>query len=188
MDLPKTNDHKGEIEKLHVSIPVNGIYSFFQFSNHGKIQKLLHAIKYHSKPSLCKSIGIWYGKELLEVLLNESIDLIIPVPLHPRRLKERGYNQSAEFGKGLSESLSVPFNQTCVERVRYTSTQTRKSKVNRIANMTEVFKVVDQSKLENKRIILVDDVITTGATITSLGERVLQAGAQTLFFVSIARA
>jgi len=135
------------------------------YTKKGRIQKVLHCIKYQNNKELAGLIGKWYGDELKENSIITLADYIIPVPLHPKKFKQRGFNQSEEFAKSLSDSLAIPILTSCLIRNTYTVTQTRKNKYARWENVEDVFEIINGLGLKNKHIILVDDVITTGATI-----------------------
>jgi ComF family protein len=144
----------------------NLVMSFLRFTKKGISQSLLHQLKYKNKPEIGTELGRIYGSILHSVNLQNNWDEITPVPLHYLKQKRRGYNQSEQFANGLSESLGIPVNIS-LERVQFTETQTRKSRIERIENVSEVFAVKRDSKLAGKRILLVDDVMTTGATLVS---------------------
>jgi len=192
LDLPVTNSHhysdSVQFQTINNHLNVQGVYSFLEFTTHGNIQKLLHAIKYQNKPELAYQIGEWYGADLKNSGKTEGVNAIIPVPLHPRRLRERGYNQSAAFGRGLASALQTDVIDNCVLRQKHTQTQTKKSRVERIENMKDVFLVTNSGLVENKNVMLVDDVITTGATMIAIGELLLAAQVKSIVFVTIARA
>ncbi len=107
--------------------------------------------------------------------LYKSITCIIPVPLHPKRLRERGYNQAEVIAKGLAESMGVPVITDVLLRNVYTQTQTKKTRIERLKNMLGVFAVSNSEKVSNGHILLVDDVITTGATLETCAQTLLEA-------------
>jgi ComF family protein len=144
----------------------NLVMSFLRFTKKGISQSLLHQLKYRNRPEIGAELGRIYGSILHSVNLQNNWDEITPVPLHPLKQKRRGYNQSEQFANGLSESLGIPVNIS-LERVLFTETQTRKSRIERIENVSEVFAVKRETQLAGKRILLVDDVMTTGATLVS---------------------
>jgi ComF family protein len=169
LNLPKSNFHKeadNELERVfHGRIPILKAGSFYLFEKSGKVQQLLHSIKYKGNEDLARQVGMWYGKALENDPVFSESDYIIPVPLHEKKKKQRGFNQSEEFAKGLSETLNIPLNTKALFRTEFTSTQTRKQKFERWENVKDIFELTDHALLSGKRIILVDDVITTGATI-----------------------
>lgn len=173
------------ISKRFSSYPeVMGIHSFLVFTKKGSVQQLIYALKYRNK----KEIGVLLGK--MFALENERIqaDIILPVPLHRKREKERGYNQSKLFSEGISEIWEVPLEDELLIRTQYTVTQTGKSKEERGINMSGVFAVSDPERLKGKSVILTDDVMTTGATLESCLETIVEAGCKQVYIITIAAA
>jgi len=138
--------------------------SFLLFQKKGSVQKLLHALKYRSKPEVGHLLGKWYGQDLKKNRSFIDCDLIIPVPLHKKRLRKRGYNQSEFIARGLAEELNIPVLNEVLLKKRFTETQTFKSRAERWENTLRSFEINNEELIKNKRILLVDDVITTGAT------------------------
>jgi ComF family protein len=124
----------------------------------------------------------------METGFNKRFDLIIPIPLHHSRKRRRGYNQSAKFAEGLSDSLQIPWDENIVERKIKTATQTRKTKIERWENVKDVFQIKEPDKIIDRRILLVDDVITTGATLEACGHQLLNHGCSELSIACIAEA
>jgi ComF family protein len=129
------------------------------------VQSLLHAIKYKGNKQLATLLGNWFGNYLRDEKKLMQVDFLLPVPLHEKKLKQRGYNQSEEFAIGLSQKLDVETNTSLLIRKAFTNTQTKKSKYERWENVEHMFEVTDIGALKNKPVVLIDDVITTGATI-----------------------
>lgn len=169
LNLPKSNYQKNNQNELSQTfagrVPLENSLSFYLFEKSGKVQKLLHAIKYQNQKELAHFIGELYATDLKKETTLESIDVIIPIPLHERKLKLRGFNQSEWFAKGLAKILEKPLDIISFERVQETSTQTKKKKYQRWENVEGIFNLKDETSLINKHVLLVDDVITTGATI-----------------------
>ena len=192
LQMPQTNYHldPDNVLKKRMAgrIPVEHVMALFKFSKNGRVQGILHALKYKGQPDLGVLLGHVYGERLRTSPCFKSFDLIIPVPLHPTRLRRRGYNQSAKFDEGLSVEMGIPFSDSFIERKIRTETQTRKSKLNRWQNVDEVFGVTNPDEVENRRILLVDDVITTGATLEACGSQLLKAGCSNLSIACIAEA
>ncbi|MEB2773984.1 ComF family protein [Algoriphagus sp. D3-2-R+10] len=159
--------------------------AYLKFTKGGNSQKLLHQLKYRNKPQLAQELGSLYGKILQDTGLGNHWDIVVPVPLHPLKQRRRGYNQSEYFGIGLSESLSVKLESRLTRR-KFTETQTQKSRLQRMDNMDEVFEVSTQSSITNKSILLVDDVMTTGATLCACANVLLANGAKNVDLVTIA--
>lgn len=188
--LPKTSYHIMPYEndltdKIKGLSKVGMAMSFLRFTKEGESQKILHLLKYRNKPEIGLKLGRLYARELSEAGLSGSWDTIIPVPLHALKLQRRGYNQSEEFAKGISEGLNLPVNNF-LERRKFTETQTKKSRIQRMENVEEVFTLVPNTSISGLRILLVDDVITTGATLCSCANVLLANGAKTVDLATIA--
>ena len=168
-EIPLTNFHnnpKNEaISKFYGRVPIEFAAALFHFQKKGIVQEMIHKLKYKGHEEIGKMIGLWYAEELKNVAQIKQIDFIIPVPLHPRKLKQRGYNQVTTFGKSLSESLDIPYNDSVLVRKVYSKTQTKKSLLKRSELNTEVFDVVFDETMNGKHFLLIDDIITTGATL-----------------------
>lgn len=179
--LPRTNFHllkQSPLEKIFWGrIPVEGIWAYLRYTKGGKVQSMLHALKYRGNQSLGILLGQWFGHELKRAQCLPHFDCIIPVPLHPERLSTRGYNQSERIAEGLSKTLNIPYRTDLLIRVRSTSTQTKKSRYHRWENVSTVFQTPKPELLQSLRILLVDDVITTGATLEAASQPILQANA-----------
>ena len=137
---------------------------------------------------LFRSVGAWYAQYLKDCKEIASADVIIPVPLHPKKKKQRGFNQSEEFAKGLSKEFNIPINTTNLIRNQFTETQTRKTKFARWENVEGKFELKDPKELDGKTIILVDDVITTGATIDACYQALSKATGIKISVLSLAYA
>jgi ComF family protein len=178
LQLPKTNYHLADTnpikEKLFGRLPVEHALAFLKFRKTGIVQHLLHELKYNNHPEIGVLLGRIFGRELKQNQIDQ-FDLIIPVPLHRSRKRKRGYNQSAKFAEGLSQSLGIPWDESISLRTSSTATQTKKNRVERWDNVKDVF-AVHQDKVRGKRILLVDDVITTGATIEACGHHLTNHG------------
>lgn len=192
LELPKTRYHE-QIEnsiksRLSGRIPLIYAMAFLKFRKTGVVQHLLHQLKYNNHPEVGERLGKLYGKDLVEAGFEKKFDLIIPVPLHQSRKRRRGYNQSEKFAEGLSHLLQIPCDEKIVERKIKTATQTRKSKIERWENVKDVFQIKQPEKVMGKRVLLVDDVITTGATLEACGQQLLNCGCTELSIACIAEA
>ncbi len=169
INLPKSNYHHQLNHELSFvfagRIPFENALSFYVFEKSGRVQKLLHAIKYQNQKELAQFIGELYAKDLIENNSLKTVDVILPIPLHAKKLKQRGYNQSEWFAKGIAQQLNISLNASALQKVNATNTQTNKKKFERWQNVEGVFKLQIPEVLKNKHVLIVDDVITTGATI-----------------------
>jgi ComF family protein len=169
--LPRTNFHKEPDNPLSRvfwgRVSLTAATAYYHFGKGGKVQHLIHQLKYKGHKEIGVYIGSLYGAELREEPLYEDIDTIIPVPLHQSKFRSRGYNQSEQFAMGLSSSMPAALEVQLLYRTYASETQTKKSRYNRWENVKEIFALQDEARLKGKHILLVDDVITTGATIES---------------------
>ena len=167
--LPKTNFHNiadNPLAKVFWGrADVHAVSAYCHYQKGNMVQDLVHELKYKGKQELGVDIGNWYGQDLKTSELFNKADYIIYIPLHPKKLKKRGYNQSACFAEGLSEAMGIPVLHEALVRVKNTDTQTRKSRYERWENVEGIFKVNKAEELKGKHVLLVDDIITTGATI-----------------------
>jgi len=167
--IPKTNYHlvaDNPIEKrFWGKIPIYRGTAFFFFQKGSSFQKLLHSLKYKGNKEIGEVLGKYAAVDLLESPDFASVDVIIPVPLHPRKYKKRGYNQSEWIGIGLSEIIGKPQDTTTLFRVKENTTQTKKSVFERYENTEGIFELKDSTILAGKHVLLVDDVLTTGSTL-----------------------
>lgn len=147
--------------------------AMYYFSRKSPIQRALHQLKYHNQPEIGIKIGRAFGKKLRASEIYQSVEAIIPVPLHPKKERLRGYNQSAVFAQGLSESMGIPVLNKVLVRRSFTETQTKKRRMERFDNVGEVFVVDKPSLVSGKHLLLVDDVLTTGATLEMCGQALL---------------
>ena len=191
-DLPKTNYHLQEENpvrnRLAGRLPLKHGFAFLKFRKSGVVQNLLHELKYNNHPEVGVRLGRAYGQELSKSGFDKEFDLIVPVPLHESRKRQRGYNQSAKFALGLSEAMKIQWNESISVRTQSTATQTTKSKAERWENVKDVFSLESQSAIKGKRILLVDDVITTGATLEACGQHIVSCGCGELSVACIAEA
>ncbi len=165
---------------------INGFASAFVFKNDSPIQKIIHSLKYDKQFQVGKFFAEQIALNLRTEINSWKANLIIPVPLHKLRKAERGYNQSEEIAKALGKLLTIPIDTKSLKRKRFTETQTKLTLVERKQNMTDAFIVKNNKLIKNKTIVLLDDVITTGATITECGKVLLENGATKIYALSAA--
>jgi ComF family protein len=148
--------------------------SYCQFDKGGKVQHLIHQLKYRGRREIGMRMGFLFGSDLFETEEFRDIDAILPVPLHRRKERLRGYNQSAEIAKGISQAMNKPLLKKNLIRTKHTSSQTAKDRYERWENVRGIFQVRNPNVLTNKHLLLVDDVITTGATLEACCETLLK--------------
>ena len=174
MNLPRTDYHEhpeNKTAELFIGlVPFKKASSYFFYTKHSAFTNIIHSLKYEGKQEIGRYFGELFGHELKQSGFCEDIDYIIPVPLHKKRHQERGFNQSLCIAQGLSKATGIMINNKAIERIVYTKTQTKKSKQERFGNVDHIFRLSENHKLDNKHILLLDDVITTGATIESLAQ------------------
>lgn len=178
LHLPRTNYHLNYNNPVAMAlwgrVKIEQATAWFLFEKGSRYQKLIHQIKYNGKKELGRELGKMFGEDL-EGSVFHDIDYLVPVPLHRRKLRKRGYNQSEWIAKGLSVSLKKPVITDNLFRKTYSASQTRKSRHERWENVYGIFEIHDKSLFREKHILLVDDVFTTGATMESCATAVLEA-------------
>jgi len=175
-------------EKFIGRLPLRYAFAFLKFRKTGIVQHLLHQLKYNHHPEVGKRLGMFFGNEMKDLGLDNEFDMIVPMPLHHSRQRKRGYNQSTLFAEGLELSLEKPCYDNIIIRQKNTSSQTRKNKAERWENVKCAFRVPDSKRIQNQRILLVDDIITTGASLEACGQELLHHGCKELSVVCIAEA
>lgn len=172
--LPRTMLHNikdNEVEKnFWGRFPLEKATAFLYYAKGGAVRKLLYDLKYYGGWNTGVFMGKCMATELSVSSFFEGIDAIVPIPLHPKKFRERGYNQSEMLAKGISLVTSIPLWTNVLERKRFTETQTHKSQYERWMNVSEVFVCKNVHMLEEKHILLVDDVLTTGATLIACAD------------------
>jgi ComF family protein len=168
LDLPRTQYHKEPENPIEQTfwgrVKIEKASAYFFYSKGSRYQKLIHDLKYKGKQFIGYELGRKMASELGNTALS-SVDVIVPVPLHPKKLKKRGYNQSECIAKGLSEALKIETNSHSLYRKTNTQSQTKKSRFDRWENVKDVFAIKNKHVFSDKHVLLVDDVITTGATL-----------------------
>jgi ComF family protein len=175
--LPYTKFHLDEenaVSQLFWGrVEISYATAYFVFRKGSRFQKILHKIKYQNGQSLGLELGKSFGFELLNTPFAEA-DLICPVPLHPKKLSQRGYNQSEILARGISESLKIPLELHVLKRVVQNPTQTKKSRFERWNNVDGIFETFNNHQIENKHVLLIDDVVTTGSTLEACATSILK--------------
>ncbi|TAH61250.1 MAG: ComF family protein [Gottschalkiaceae bacterium] len=151
----------------------------------GVLRDTIHKYKFEDKAYMYKA----FGELMLRTVLNENImpiDIIVPVPLHRRRKAERGYNQSELLAKYLSQNLDIPLDKQNIKRIKRTNIQNKLDRLERQKNLKDAFKVEDKGVFKNKRVLLVDDIFTTGATVNECSRVIKECGSNEIIVITIA--
>ncbi len=160
-------------ERLSAIVNIEKATALFVFDKSGIVQELIHQLKYNNH----QEIGVFFAKTALDYLTEnnffDDIDYIVPVPLHPKKQRQRGYNQMTEFGRNLGNFFSIPYTEKILLRKIYTESQTKKNALQRRENVSKAFKIAEPEKYTGKHFVIIDDVITTGATIEACAETIL---------------
>ncbi len=169
-------------------VDLSAAASCFDFKKAERVQRLLHELKYQGHQEVGKLLGRIFGHQLVASPFFKDTDIVIPVPLHPDKKKKRGYNQAEALAEGIAEAMEVPMDIQSLFRSVDTETQTRKSRIERYENMRNVFKISHPEHILDKTILLVDDVVTTGATLEACAERLLLSGVRSVKVATLASA
>ena len=148
-------------------VPIQRASALYFYDSDPLWREVIHRTKYRGQWRLAYVMGRWYGEVLRDTELYDDVDVIIPIPLHPLKTIKRGYNQSAYIGEGMAREMGVKVDRRSVRRVKNNPSQTTKSGSSRWDNVEQIFRVVEPERLRGKHILIVDDVLTTGATISS---------------------
>ncbi|MFN3874357.1 MAG: ComF family protein [Flavobacteriales bacterium] len=187
-DLPLTrfnDDPLNPVERLfHGKVELAAAGALLRFSAHGMVQHLLHRIKYNEDVEAARELGRLMGRELKACARFAGADAIMAVPLHPRKRRARGYNQSELLCEGIAQVLPLPPLHHLLRRVERTASQTRKSRLARWRNVSEAFEPAEPQALRGRHVLLVDDVMTTGATLEACAKALIAAGARVSVFAA----
>ncbi len=189
-DLPVTNFHSGTdnaVEKrLYGRVNYKHATSLLWFNKKGIVQHLLHNLKYKGHEDVGMFLGKWLGEELSQIDLYKDIDVVVPVPLHKSKLRKRGYNQVDKFGKEIALALNIEFNDSVLVKTKATTTQVFKDRLKRILTHEADFSIADFHTLKGKHILLVDDIITTGATLEACANELITIEGVTISVATMA--
>ena len=179
LHLPRTNfQHEpgNPMEMLFYGrVRIERASAWFEFKKGSPYQQILHQLKYKGQKELGEVMGSQFGRELANTDFVRSIDVICPVPLHPKKLRKRGYNQSYHVAKGLSDVLNIDVDHQNLRRKVHTATQTKRSRYERWENVEGIFEIANPGLFEGKHLLLVDDVVTTGSTLEACAQSIINS-------------
>ena len=165
---------------------ISGFTSLYVFEKDKELQRIIHSMKYGNNFRIGETLGKLLGDKLLNEIQTRNLDLIIPVPLHHLKKSERGYNQSFYISKGVNRKLKLVLDKRSVKRIKYTETQTSMNIREREKNISGAFKVKSINNISGKNILIIDDVITSGNTVSEFGKILKKNGAGTIYAASLA--
>jgi ComF family protein len=190
--MPLTQYHlnsKNEaFKKFYGKIEVEHVSAFLYFNKKGIVQELIHNLKYKGHENIGTMLAQWHVEDLKDLDLSTPFSMVIPVPLHRKKFNERGYNQVTTFGIALSKGLNINYNDTILFRTRYSKTQSKKSLLGRFEDLKEIFDVTFTEKDHDKHFLLIDDVITTGATLEVCSRALLKIPGAKISIICMAMA
>jgi ComF family protein len=190
--IPLTNHHLNleneAFKKFYGRIPVKHVSALLYFHKKGIVQELIHSLKYRGHQEIGTVLGDWYAEDLKVLELIKTVDVIVPVPIHKKRFRERGYNQVTNFGLSLSKNLEIPYQDSILRRNIYSKTQSKKNFLGRTEGIDTIFDVSFTEKDHNKHFLLIDDVITTGSTLEACSHAILKIPGAKISIVCMAMA
>ena len=188
-ELPLTHFEKqsqNPVEKILAGrVPFRQATAQLYFNKQSVLQRLMHRFKYKENKELGLQLGMIMGYQMLESGRFNHLEALIPLPLHESKMKMRGYNQAEVLCNGISQIMQLPVFTSIVKRNVNTASQTRKSRADRWQNMAGKFDIVNNTELQNKQILLVDDVVTTGATLEACANALLKINGLTVNFATL---
>ncbi|MDN3491857.1 ComF family protein [Winogradskyella bathintestinalis] len=188
--LPVTDFHFTDAEdvkkRVYGRVKLENASALLHFSKKGIVQQILHNLKYRGHEEIGTFFGQWLGSELATIEGYKIIDTVIPVPLYKSKLRKRGYNQVAKFGKEIASALNASYNDTVLIKTKSTKTQVFKGRLKRWNDDGAIFDISENKSLAGKHILLVDDIITTGATVEACATVLLKIDNIKLSLVTMA--
>lgn len=184
LTLPYLTDTKEIEQRFWGKVEIEKVIILLKFTKEGKVQTLLHRLKYRSNPEVGEFLGEILGQKIINEQLN--IDLLIPVPMHPEKQKQRGYNQAEKIAEGIKSITLIEIDNDSLIKTKQSISQTKKSREERSKNVDNLFELINPEKIRNKKIGLVDDVLTTGATLEACSRILLENGANEIHIITIA--
>jgi ComF family protein len=160
--------------------------SIFYFEKENMLQNIIHQIKYKNEKKLGIFMGKLMGLKINELIKEHNIDFMLPMPIHPKKEKKRGYNQATLLCIGINEITTLEYIENAIVKIQHTETQTKKSRIERWRNVEQVFNVPNPHLIKGKNILIIDDVITTGASTEACGQMLLEHGANAISICGLA--
>lgn len=189
-DLPVTSyhlDNENPVKKVFYGrVKIEKATALLHFRKKAGVQHLIHDLKYRGHREIGTYLGKWLGTELSNSDWKDKIDVIIPVPLHRSRLKERGFNQVEDFGKEIAASLNAEYIDDILLKISSTQTQTLKDRLSRWGKLEETLQIKNSEKIAGKHILLVDDLVTTGATLEACAHKLYEVPDITISIATMA--
>lgn len=183
--MEQLNDNEAQIKFL-TKLPLAKAASMLYFVEEGLVREMMHRLKYQNRPEIGNLLGLLLARQFNKVKWFNDIDALIPVPLFHKKQNLRGYNQAETISEGIAEFTGLPVWNDVVFRIKNTASQTQKNRKERQENVHDAFILKKPNKLRNKHILLIDDVLTTGATMASCGQAILSATPCTLSLATAA--
>lgn len=179
INMPYTNHFKVKenhaAQKFWGRFDYQNVASLINFYSYSDVRWMIHRLKYEGRKDIGYTLGLMAGKRMLVSPFFKDIDIIVPIPLHNEKRSKRGYNQAAHFGRGISEVTGVPMRENVIRKHIYTKSQTKMTRMERIRNVFDSFQLVDKNGIQGRHILIVDDVLTTGATIEACVRKLMEA-------------
>lgn len=189
-DLPVTSyhlDNDNPVKKVFYGrVKIHKATALLHFRKKQGVQHLIHDLKYRGHQEIGTFLGKWLGEELAAIEDFRNIDIVIPVPLHRTKLKQRGYNQVTEFGKEIARALNADYREDLLLKISSTQTQTLKDRLSRWGKLEETLSIENSEKAENKHILIVDDLVTTGATLEACAHKLQEIPGVTISIATMA--
>ena len=190
MHLPRTEFHRTALDNMMARlfwgiIPVERVAALFYYAAGSETANILYELKYHNHPEIGVAMGRMMGREFSETGFFDGIDLLVPVPLARSRQRHRGYNQSQQIAEGISQVTGLPISNQVVRRTLFKKSQTQAGRWERLENVADVFEAMNLDEIHGRHILLIDDVVTTGATMTACARELLKAGNVTVSLLSL---
>ena len=190
LHLPRThfaaNAYENEMAKLFWGrIPIERAAALFYYEAGSEVSRIIYDLKYHHHPEIGWEMGRLAAQECARDAFFEGIDMIVPIPLAKRRERQRGYNQSTEIARGVAHATGLPIRSKVVRRIRFEGSQTQQSLQGRHENVEGVFELCWKADVQGKHILLIDDIVTSGATIVSCANELRKGGAAHFSILSL---